>query len=55
MADFGFELKLEDTTEEEPIEYDNSSEELNVDEFSDEKYNCECPKCGFRFEVDTDV
>lgn len=55
MADFGFELKLEDTADEEPIEYDNSSEELNVDEFSDEKYNCECPKCGFRFEADTDV
>ena len=55
MGDFGFELKIEDTADEAPIEYDNSSEELNVDEFSDEKYNCECPKCGFRFEADVNV
>ena len=52
MEDFGFELKLEDAADEEPIEYENASEELNVDEFSDDKYNCECPKCGFRFEFE---
>ena len=55
IEDFGFELKLEDASEEEPVEYDNASEELNVDEFSDDKFNCECPKCGFRFEFEGDA
>ena len=55
IEDFGFELKLEDASEDAPVEYDNASEELNVDEFSDDKFNCECPKCGFRFEFEGDA
>ena len=27
----------------------NEGEELDIEDFSDEKFNCTCPKCGFKF------
>lgn len=42
MEQFGF--KLEETTQQV-----NDCEELDVDDFDDEEFECECPRCGFKF------
>lgn len=36
-------------TETETVTLKNSSGEFNLDDFSDEQFQCECPRCGFRF------
>ena len=42
MDAFGFgDLSFTDNT--------SGGEELDIDDFSDEQFECECPKCGFRF------
>ena len=43
MSEFGF-----DMTDEDP-EYDLKNKELNTEEFDDEKFEYECPECGFKF------
>ena len=43
MTEFG----VEDVDIEEPIEYKNK--ELNVEDYEDDKFEIECPKCHFRF------
>lgn len=25
--------------------------EIDTDEFTDDKFNCRCPRCGFKFDV----
>jgi site-specific DNA-methyltransferase (adenine-specific) len=27
----------------------NDCEEINIEDYNDEKFECECPRCGFRF------
>lgn len=39
--DFGF--------EELDTELNNNSQELNIENYNDDKFECECPKCGFKF------
>lgn len=48
MEDFGFGINsyFEDSVTKEP---ENTSKEIDLDEFSDDKFECECPRCGFRF------
>lgn len=45
--DFGFDI---DDEEEKPKSYKNKGE-ISLDDYSDEKFNCECPKCGFKFNM----
>lgn len=45
LEKFGFdaqkkELKVQNVT---------TSRELDIDDFNDDKFECECPKCGFKF------
>lgn len=43
MSDFGFDLnEFEEYTGE-------GAKEYSEEDFSDEKFKCECPKCGFKF------
>ena len=44
MSDFGFEIDFE--KENQRI---SESKELDVNDFSDEKFDLECPRCGFRW------
>ena len=30
-------------------ELNNTSQELNIENYNDDKFECECPKCGFKF------
>ena len=43
MSDFGF--KLDEYTQTESM----TSEEVDTDEFAEEKFKHECPRCGFKF------
>ena len=43
MSDFGFNIEESAQTE------SMSSEEVDADEFAEEKFKHECPKCGFKF------
>lgn len=43
MSDFGFDLDLGSNEEE------FNSGEIDVNDFSDDKFECTCPKCGFKF------
>lgn len=43
MSQFGFDLNEEDP------EYDLGNKELDAEEFDDEKFEYECPECGFKF------
>ena len=43
MGEFGFELEVQ--TE----ECLSANKEINTDEFSEEKFRHECPRCGFKF------
>ena len=47
MSDFGFDLS--DTPETETIQKIASGKEIDIDEYDDDRFECECPKCGFRF------
>lgn len=47
MADFGFEEIAED--EETNASITNTSKEYDPEEFGDEQFECECPRCGFKF------
>ena len=46
MSDFGFNFGDDDET---VIQTLKSGEELDADDFADEKFECTCPKCGFKF------
>ena len=43
MAKYGFDLDEEDP------DYDLGNKELDAEEFGDEKFEYECPECGFKF------
>lgn len=46
--DFGFDIK---EVEEEPTEeyVKAGAKEIEVEDYADEKFQCECPRCGFKF------
>lgn len=44
MSDFGFE-----NFGEEIGNYEFGSKEIDIEEFDDNKFECICPKCGFKF------
>ena len=44
MEQFGVELSIPEVGE-----ITNSSKEIDVDSFNDDKFEHECPRCGFRF------
>lgn len=47
MSEFGFDL---DFGEDEPTTQTiTQGKEINLDEYEDENFECECPKCGFKF------
>lgn len=50
MADFGFDLEFDFDTEK-PAKISNTSKEISEDDFDDEQFQCECPRCGFKFNV----
>jgi ParB-like chromosome segregation protein Spo0J len=46
MSDFGFDDVLEDDSH---IQKIKESEEVDLSEYDDENFECECPRCGFKF------
>ena len=46
MEQFDFEIRIDDV---EPPEVVNNSKEIDVESFNDDKFEHECPRCGFRF------
>ena len=46
--DFGIEDEAEETVTSEPKEA-TGAVEYGTEDFSDEKFECECPRCGFKF------
>lgn len=52
LSDFSFDFGIEDDEEEtvtsEPKEA-TGAVEYGTEDFSDEKFECECPRCGFKF------
>lgn len=48
LSDMGFDLTLHDEYTE-PSQKINSDGEINIDDFSDDKFSCTCPQCGFKF------
>ena len=46
MIDFGFNVDFE--IEGKPQQIKGNSE-IDIEEYGDEKFECECPKCGFKF------
>ncbi len=48
MSDFGFDLRSVSNEKKEKKENIGATE-LNIDDFSDDSFDYECPYCGFRF------
>ena len=46
MSDFGFVLEDMELFSEQKI---NDGTEIDTDDYSDEQFECECPRCGFKF------
>lgn len=45
LEKFGFNAQKE----EQKVQSVTTSSELDIDDFDDDKFECECPKCGFKF------
>lgn len=45
-AFYGFDVNFEDP---EPTKIENTEKEYGEEDFADEKFECECPRCGFKF------
>lgn len=43
----GLEFELDSMKE--ATDYENTSKEYGEEDFSDDKFECECPRCGFKF------
>lgn len=52
LSIMGFDEKEINQLIKETEETMNDNEEINLEEFNDEKFQCKCPKCGFVFDVD---
>ena len=46
MSNFGFDIDCDIEQTEKEI---NDCEEINIEDYNDEQFECECPRCGFRF------
>ena len=44
--DFGFDFDEEEPTQEYTA---TGAEEIETEDYADEKFKCECPRCGFKF------
>lgn len=51
LTSTGFDEKEIDKILKESEEIINNNEEVNLIDFSDDKFKCQCPKCGFMFDV----
>jgi len=51
MSDFGFDSVIEDitTSSEDESEPGEGATEYSEEDFGDEQFQCECPRCGFKF------
>ena len=49
LSDMGFDLTIHDEYTDEPTQSIDGGGEINIDDFSDNKFSCTCPKCGFKF------
>jgi len=47
MSEFGFSLNFEEGDS--PQQKIKESEEVDLSEYDDENFECECPRCGFKF------
>ena len=48
MEQFGFDLsEFEDV-----VQNINDGKEIDIDDYGDDKFDCECPRCGFRFNME---
>ena len=47
MSDFGFDLDFDD--EDDSEQKIKNGSEIDISEYDDENFECECPKCGFKF------
>ena len=43
---YGFDVNFDDP---EPTKIENTEKEYGEEDFADEKFECECPRCGFKF------
>lgn len=50
VSDFGFLMDIADVDDEfKEQKLSEGANEIDISEYSDEKFECECPKCGFKF------
>jgi ParB-like chromosome segregation protein Spo0J len=49
LSGMGFDLTIHDEYTDEPTQSIDGGGEINIDDFSDNKFSCTCPKCGFKF------
>ena len=51
FGDFDFEFNFGEAKAEESVSViqQNTQKEYSEEDFSDEKFKCECPRCGFKF------
>lgn len=48
MDDFGFDLLFKDGDKERKQKLEQGSE-IDINDYADDKFECTCPKCGFKF------
>jgi ParB-like chromosome segregation protein Spo0J len=53
LSGFGFEMPVASASDEAPwndtTDYGQGATEYSPEDFSDERFECQCPECGFRF------
>lgn len=49
MGDFGFDMSFLDDAKSVSKEYENTSKEISTDDYKDEHFDHECPRCKFKF------
>ena len=45
----GLDFDLDFSEDPEPVEYTDTSREIEEEDFAGDKFECECPRCGFKF------
>ena len=49
MDDFGFDLLFQDESSKEKKQKLDQGGEIDINDYADDKFECTCPKCGFKF------
>ena len=49
MDDFGFDLLFDNNSDKEKEQKLNQGSEIDINDYADDKFECTCPKCGFKF------